>query len=54
MDKAGSLEDLRGGLEALLPDLKPDDFAEAMAQALTAAQLAGRYDILNEAGRLNG
>ena len=54
VDKAGSLEDLRGGLEALLPDLKPDDFAEAMAQALTAAQLAGRYDILNEAGRLNG
>jgi len=54
VDKAGSLEDLRDGLEALLPDLKPDDFAEAMAQALAAAQLAGRYDILNEAGRLNG
>ena len=54
VQQAGSLEDLRGGLEALLPDLKPDAFAEAMAQALAAAQLAGRYDILNEAGRLNG
>jgi hypothetical protein len=34
----------------LLPDLDLDDYAEAMRQGLAAAALAGRYEILREAG----
>ena len=38
----------------LLPGMSLDQYAAAMAEALAAAQLAGRYEVLNEAGRLNG
>lgn len=43
-----SLEELRDGLEQLLPGLTLEQYADAMTQALAAAALAGRYDILQE------
>ena len=50
--RAQSLDDIRNGLEQLLPDMTLDQYAAAMAQALAAAQLAGRYEVLQEAGGL--
>lgn len=47
--RAQSLEEIRDGLAQLGPDMSLDDYANAMAQALSAAALAGRYDILREA-----
>lgn len=41
-EKAESLEQLRDQVAELVPDL--DDYAAAMADALTASTLAGRYD----------
>ena len=41
-EKAESLEQLRDQVAELAPDL--DDYAAAMAEALTASTLAGRYD----------
>ena len=41
-----SLEALRDRLIELYPDLDPDGFARVMGDALAAAHLAGRYDIL--------
>ena len=52
--KAESLQDIRDGLEALLPDMTLDQYAAAMGQALAAAQLAGRYQVLQEAGGIGG
>lgn len=49
VEQAQSLEQIRDGLEALIPELSLDQYAEAMAQALSAAALAGRYEILQEA-----
>ncbi len=49
--RAKSLAEIRDGLDALLPNMTLDQYASAMAQALQAAQLAGRYDVLQEAGR---
>lgn len=46
---AESLEQIRDGLDALLPDMTLEQYAEAMAQALAAAVLEGRYEILQEA-----
>jgi phage gp29-like protein len=51
---ADSLEQLRDGLAKLAPDMSLDTYAEAMAQALAAATLQGRSDILDQAGRRNG
>ncbi|MEI2428682.1 DUF935 family protein [Lysobacter yananisis] len=45
VDQAESLEDLDAKLLALAPDLSLDEYAEVFAQAMTAATLAGRYDI---------
>ncbi|MDH5785336.1 MAG: DUF935 domain-containing protein [Chromatiales bacterium] len=50
IDEADSLEQLRDQLIEAYPDMNGDDLAEIMAQALTAAELAGRHDILQEAG----
>ncbi|UJB63614.1 DUF935 domain-containing protein [Acidovorax sp. YS12] len=47
--RAASLEDIRDGLAALSPDMTLDQYAAAMAEALSAAQLAGRYEVLQEA-----
>ena len=52
--RAQSLQDIRDGLEQLLPGMTLDDYAAAMGQALAAAQLAGRYEVLQEAGGLHG
>ena len=52
--RAQSLDEIRDGLELLLPGMSLDQYAAAMAEALAAAQLAGRYEVLNEAGQLNG
>lgn len=49
VDTAQSLDEIRDGLVALLPDMSLEQYAEAMAQALAAAALRGRYDIVQEA-----
>lgn len=54
VDGAASLEDIRDGLEQLLPDMTLEQYAQAMAEALAAAQLAGRYQVLQEAGGMDG
>lgn len=48
VDSAESLEQIRDGLLALYPNMNLDDYADAMAEALAAASLAGRYEILEE------
>lgn len=50
VERADSLEQVRDGLLALYPQLPPERFAQVMEQALVAADLAGRYDILEQAG----
>lgn len=54
VERASSLEDVRDGLEQLLPDMTLDQYAAGMAEALRAAQLAGRYEVLREAGGMEG
>lgn len=49
VDQAQSLDEIRDGLEALLPGMTLEQYAAAMAQALSAARLAGRYEVLQEA-----
>ncbi|UQY32642.1 DUF935 domain-containing protein [Pseudomonas fulva] len=49
VEQAQSLEQIRDGLAALLPDMSVEQYAEAMAQALASAALQGRYEILQEA-----
>ena len=49
VDSAQSLEQIRDGLEQLLPGMSLDQYAQAMGMAMQAAQLAGRYDVLQEA-----
>ncbi|MGS1014103.1 DUF935 domain-containing protein [Rhodanobacter sp. UC4450_H17] len=50
--RVDSLDALREGILQLVPDMSLDQYAEAMAQGLAAAALAGRYEILQEAGAL--
>lgn len=50
VDRASSLEEIRDGLAELLPGMSLDQYAQAMAEALRAAQLAGRYEVLQQAG----
>lgn len=47
--RAQSLTEIRDGLDALLPDMTLDQYATAMAEALRTAQLAGRYEVMQEA-----
>lgn len=49
VDTADSLEQIRDGLEMLLPNMELDDYAALMAEALRVAELAGRDDIMSEA-----
>jgi len=44
--QAESFEDLKARLERLFPDLPPKAFANVLGDAMAAAHLAGRYDIL--------
>ncbi|PWG62848.1 DUF935 domain-containing protein [Sediminicurvatus halobius] len=50
VDQAENLEDLQARLVERMSELPVDDWAEVMGDALAAAQLAGRYDLLEEAG----
>lgn len=50
VSQATSLEEIRDGITALDPNMSLDDYAAAMAEALAAAQLAGRYEVLQETG----
>lgn len=50
VDRCDSLEQIRDGLLELMPDMRLDDYTRAMQQALAAAALAGRYEVLREAG----
>lgn len=50
LDQSQSLEDFRDRLLEVWPDMDSDQFADVMREALVAAQLAGRFDILEEAG----
>lgn len=54
VESATSLEQIRDGLEQLIPGMTLDQYAQAMAEALAAAQLAGRSEVLQEAGAVNG
>lgn len=49
VENSDSLEAVRDGLAELLPNLTLEQYAEAMAQALAAAALKGRFDVLQEA-----
>jgi hypothetical protein len=46
VESATSLEQIRDGLEQLIPGMTLDQYAQAMAEALAAAQLAGRTEVL--------
>ena len=52
VESATSLEQIRDGLEQLIPNMTLDQFALAMGEAMAAAPLAGRYEVLQEAGAL--
>ncbi|GAO72681.1 DUF935 domain-containing protein [Comamonas sp. E6] len=52
VESATSLEQIRDGLEQLIPNMTLDQFALAMGEAMAAARLAGRYEVLQEAGAL--
>lgn len=49
VETADSLDAIRDGLVELVPDMDLTRYAEAMAHALAAAALKGRYDIVQEA-----
>ncbi len=48
IQEGGTLEDFREQLMSLHADLSLDDYANAMAEGLAVAYLAGRYDIAQE------
>lgn len=47
---SSSLEQIRDGLVALAPQMSLEQYTATMREALAAAALAGRYEILREAG----
>jgi len=49
VQRAQSLAEIRDGLDALLPGMTLDQYAAAMTVALRAAEMAGRYEVLQEA-----
>ena len=49
VESAASLEQIRDGLEQLLPGMSLEQYARAMTMALQAAEMAGRFDVLHEA-----
>ena len=51
VEGASSLEEIRDGLEQLLPGMGLEQYAQAMGMALQAAEAAGRFDVLQEAAR---
>lgn len=51
---ADSLEEIRDGLEHIIPNMSLDQYQAALRDAMLAAQLAGRSDVMDEAGAGNG
>ena len=49
-----SLEEFRDGLELLVPGMTLEQYALALADGTTAAQLAGRTEVMQESGGVNG
>lgn len=47
--QAESLDQIRDGLDRLIPNMTLDQYAAAMAEALTTAKLAGRYEVMQDA-----
>lgn len=47
--RADSLAEIRDGLDTLLPGMTLDQYAAAMAVALRTAEMAGRYEVMQEA-----
>lgn len=50
VDQSESLEQIRDGLQSLLPNMDLQQYADLMAEALRVAELTGRDDIMQEAG----
>ena len=50
LDSADSLEEFRANLLAAYPQLDAGGVAAALSAAIAAADLAGRWDVANEAG----
>lgn len=48
LDEVDSLEEFRDRMLEVAPELSPDEVARVMGEALTAAHLAGRYEILDD------
>jgi len=46
VNSASSLEELRDSLLDAWPDMPSEEFADVMTEALTAAHMAGRYEVL--------
>ncbi|MNU01306.1 hypothetical protein D3C72_2446680 [compost metagenome] len=46
LDSVNSLEEFRDRLIEVYPDMNAAQLADAMADGLAAASLAGRYDVL--------
>lgn len=49
VEHSETLEQVRDGLMDLYPEMNLEQYAEAMREALTAAELAGRADIVDQA-----
>lgn len=47
--QAESLDQIRDGLDRLIPNMTLDQYAAAMAEALTTAKLVGRYEVMKDA-----
>lgn len=52
VEQSQSLEQIRDGLLDLMPGMDIEQYAAAMRQALAAAALAGRYEVLRQTGDL--
>jgi len=48
VESAASLEEIRDGIDKLLPNMKLEQYAAVMGEALRVAQLTGRSDIMDE------
>ena len=44
------LQVVRDSLDQLIPGMSLEQYTKAMGDAMTAAKLAGRYEVLQEAG----
>ena len=48
VDTVQTADELRDGLTSLIPDMSLDDYAHILGEAMSAAALAGRNDLLEE------